>query len=131
MSVVATLTGQAQAALTFDLTLAGDDSAGRDPAENADYTANAARGTIAAGAASGSQTTLATIQLNNDTADEAVESVRRHGHRHRRGRRRGRHHVRHHRRRERPAALDLDRRRHGRGEREQRERAGVAELRRR
>jgi hypothetical protein len=76
VGVVATLTGQAQAALTFDLTLAGDNSAGNNPAESADYTANAARGTIAAGAASGSQTTLATIQLNNDTADEAVESVR-------------------------------------------------------
>src|SRR5205823_4994148 len=38
-------------------------------------TADTLRGTIAAGAASGSTTTLATIRLNDDTVDENTEWV--------------------------------------------------------
>lgn len=75
LTVIATVTGTAQAATTFDLTLTGDDSGQNDPAEASDFDDTGLQAVIPGGTASGAKVPLRTIRLEQDTIDEWTEFI--------------------------------------------------------
>jgi hypothetical protein len=76
ISVVATVTGVAQADTVFNLTFSGDSSGSNNAAETSDYVDSGVNGTIPGGTATNSTVTLRSFRLSNDTIDEPVETVK-------------------------------------------------------
>ncbi|BCY14071.1 Calx-beta domain-containing protein [Actinoplanes sp. L3-i22] len=74
VAVKATVTGTAQSATTYSLTLAGDSLAG-DPAEGADYTDSGLTFPLPPGTPSGTEVTLRTVPLLDDTVAEETEHL--------------------------------------------------------
>jgi hypothetical protein len=75
ISVIATVTGQAQANTEFDLTVTGSSAGSNNAAEGIDYDDSGLQGVIPGGTTSGAKVVLRTIRLEQDTIDEPTESI--------------------------------------------------------